>query len=116
MIRRRQSQFTRCGDAAISGLYVLVNSAGILVSGDTASLKWSDYDRCMDINTKAAFVLTQEAIPHLVKTKGNLVHVSSVTGMQDVVLLAVVEVIAASVAPPDQQLVPFILNSAMMTT
>ena len=36
-----------------------MNSAGILVNGDTASLSVEDYDRCMDINTKAAFVLTQ---------------------------------------------------------
>ncbi len=59
---------------------MLVNSAGILVQGDTASLSVEDYDRCMDINTKAAFVLTRESIPHLIKTKGNIVHISSVTG------------------------------------
>ncbi len=59
---------------------MLVNSAGIVVNGDTASLSVEDYDRCMDINAKAAFVLTRECIPHLVRTKGNVVHISSVTG------------------------------------
>ncbi len=53
----------------LTELHVLVNSAGILVNGPTESLGWSDYDRCMDINAKAAFVLTQAAIPHLKKTK-----------------------------------------------
>ena len=69
-----------CNVYSLSGLNILVNSAGILVTGPTATLKWDDYDRCMDINTKAAFVLTQASIPHLLKTKGNIVHVSSVTG------------------------------------
>jgi NAD(P)-dependent dehydrogenase (short-subunit alcohol dehydrogenase family) len=59
---------------------VLVNSAGILISGDTATLSFDDYDRCMNINTKAAFILTQTSIAHLIKNKGNIVHVSSVTG------------------------------------
>jgi len=60
----------------------MVNSAGILVSGSTASLSLDDYDRCMDINARSAFALTQAAIPHLLKTKGNVVHVSSVTGLR----------------------------------
>ena len=64
----------------ISGLDVLVNSAGILISGATENLSWEDYDKCMNINTRSAFILTQKALPHLLKTKGNIVHVSSVTG------------------------------------
>ena len=36
----------------------------------------------MQINTTAAFVLTQAALPHLLKSKGNVVHVSSVTGLR----------------------------------
>ena len=63
-----------------TGLDVMVNSAGILTPGPTETLKWSDYDYCMNINTKAAFILTQASIPHLKKTKGNIVHISSVTG------------------------------------
>ena len=58
----------------------MVNSAGILVGGATADLSLEDYERCMSINTTAAFILTKEVIPHLIKTKGNIVHVSSVTG------------------------------------
>jgi len=61
-------------------LDVLVNSAGIVVSGDTASLSVDDFDRCMNINTKAAFILSQKTIPYLRKSRGNIVHVSSVTG------------------------------------
>jgi len=64
------------------GLDILVNSAGILVSGSLLSLSSEDYDKCMNINTKSAFVLTKECMPHLIKSKGNVVHVSSVTGLR----------------------------------
>ena len=67
-------------DLYLTGLDVLVNSAGILVPGPTETLPVEDFDRCMNINTRAAFVLTQAALPHLLKAKGNIVHVSSVTG------------------------------------
>ena len=64
----------------ISGIDVLVHSAGIVVNGSTIDLPISEYDRCMNINARSAFILTKECLPHLLKTKGNIVHVSSVTG------------------------------------
>ena len=64
----------------IKGLDVLVHSAGIVVNGSTIDLPVSEYDRCMNINARSAFILTKECLPHLLKTKGNIVHVSSVTG------------------------------------
>ncbi|TRY62819.1 hypothetical protein TCAL_13106, partial [Tigriopus californicus] len=63
-------------------LDVFVNSAGILVNGDTATGSLEDYDRCMNINTRSAFILSQAVIPHLIKTKGNMVHISSVCGLR----------------------------------
>ena len=72
--------FTNSTCIKYTALDVLVNSAGILVGGATADLSLEDYERCMAINTTAAFVLTREVIPHLIATKGNIVHVSSVTG------------------------------------
>jgi len=68
--------------AHFESLDVLVNSAGILVSGDTESLELEEFDRCWNINTRSAFVLTQAVLPHLLKSKGNVVHVSSVTGLR----------------------------------
>ena len=59
---------------------MLVNSAGILVSGPTETITLDKFDDCWNINGRAAFVLTQAALPHLLKSKGNIVHVSSVTG------------------------------------
>ena len=37
----------------------------------------------MNINARSAFILTKECLPHLLKTKGNIVHVSSVTGTNE---------------------------------
>ncbi|TRY64035.1 hypothetical protein TCAL_12292 [Tigriopus californicus] len=64
------------------GLDVLVNSAGMLVKGDTASGSIEDFDKCMNLNARSAFILSQAAIPHLMKTKGNIVHISSVCGLR----------------------------------
>lgn len=40
----------------------------------------AEYDLCMNLNVRSAFVITQKCLPHLIKTKGSIVHVSSVTG------------------------------------
>ena len=61
---------------------VMVHSAGILVTGSIETLSTEDYDRVMNINTRAAFLLTKSVIPHLFLTRGNIVHISSVTGIR----------------------------------
>jgi len=68
--------------AHFGGLDVLVHAAGILCNGTTLSLSVADYDRCMNVNTRSAFIITQKVLPHLIKTKGAIVHVSSVTGLR----------------------------------
>lgn len=62
----------------------IINSAGILVSGSIETLSLEDYDRQMNVNVRSIFVITQAAVPHLKKTKGNIVNVSSVTGLRSV--------------------------------
>ncbi|XP_040211815.1 3-oxoacyl-[acyl-carrier-protein] reductase FabG-like [Rana temporaria] len=63
-------------------LDVLVNSGGILAMGTVENTTLEDYDRVMNINARSLFHLTQLAVPHLIKTKGNIVNVSSVTGQR----------------------------------
>jgi NAD(P)-dependent dehydrogenase (short-subunit alcohol dehydrogenase family) len=46
-----------------------------------------DYDLVMNVNTRAVYHLTKLAIPHLRKSKGNIVNVSSVNGLRSVSLL-----------------------------
>jgi NAD(P)-dependent dehydrogenase (short-subunit alcohol dehydrogenase family) len=64
------------------GLDVLVNAAGVIGSGDLASTTLEDWTAMMRINLDAAFIAMQAALPHLEKTRGNIVNVSSVTGVR----------------------------------
>uniref|UniRef100_A0A7E4V7D4 3-oxoacyl-[acyl-carrier-protein] reductase n=1 Tax=Panagrellus redivivus TaxID=6233 RepID=A0A7E4V7D4_PANRE len=59
---------------------VLVNSAGILVSGPVEEANISDLDRVLDVNVRSVVQLTRFAIPHLKSTKGTIVNVSSIAG------------------------------------
>lgn len=59
---------------------VLVNSAGIIMNGTIENTSLDDWDKMFDINLRSVFLLTQKCVPHLEKTKGNIVNVSSVAG------------------------------------
>ncbi|HLA12641.1 MAG TPA: SDR family oxidoreductase [Pyrinomonadaceae bacterium] len=64
------------------GIDVLVNAAGHISTGtveDTSIMAW---DAMMDINVRAPFRLMQAASPHLIERRGNIVNVSSVTGLR----------------------------------
>lgn len=63
-------------------LDVLVNSAGIIEIGSIETSSLEQYDRVMNVNVRAIFELTRLAIPHIIKTKGNIVNVSSVCGIR----------------------------------
>ncbi|CAG0903757.1 unnamed protein product [Darwinula stevensoni] len=63
-------------------LDVLVNSAGILTTGGLEDLSLEDYDQQMNINTRAVLHIMKLSLPHLLKTKGNIVNVSSITGIR----------------------------------
>jgi len=64
------------------GIDILVNSAGIIGSGNIEDTKMADWDYMMDINLRAVFNLTQLVLPSMIKRKGNIVNVSSVTGLR----------------------------------
>jgi NAD(P)-dependent dehydrogenase (short-subunit alcohol dehydrogenase family) len=63
-------------------LDVLVNAAGIIATGSIATTTLAEWDRMMDINVRVIFQLMQAALPYLAKTHGNVVNVSSVTGVR----------------------------------
>jgi NAD(P)-dependent dehydrogenase (short-subunit alcohol dehydrogenase family) len=59
---------------------VLVNAAGIIANGSIETTSLNDWDKMMNINLRAVFYIMNKCVPHLEKTKGNIVNVSSVTG------------------------------------
>jgi NAD(P)-dependent dehydrogenase (short-subunit alcohol dehydrogenase family) len=64
------------------GLNVLVNAAGHISTGTIENTSLAAWDAMMNVNLRAVFHLMQQAAPHLIKTKGNIVNVSSVTGLR----------------------------------
>ncbi|XP_035664909.1 3-oxoacyl-[acyl-carrier-protein] reductase FabG-like [Branchiostoma floridae] len=59
---------------------VLVNNAAIGKISTIETTDMADYDRTMDVNLRSVVVLTQLCVPHLTKTQGTIVNVSSVNG------------------------------------
>ncbi|KAJ0178702.1 hypothetical protein K1T71_005477 [Dendrolimus kikuchii] len=68
--------------ATFEKLDILVNNAGILETGSIETTSLDQYDRVMNTNIRSSYHLTLLAIPYLIKTKGNIVNVSSVTGLR----------------------------------
>jgi NAD(P)-dependent dehydrogenase (short-subunit alcohol dehydrogenase family) len=63
-------------------LDVLVNAAGHISSGSIETTSLAAWDAMMEVNLRSVFQLMQLATPHLIETKGNIVNVSSVTGLR----------------------------------
>ncbi len=75
----------RASDAAINEfgrIDVLVNAAGDISTGSIEDTTLEAWDAMMNVNLRAVFHLMQTAVPHLIKTKGNIVNISSVTGLR----------------------------------
>jgi len=67
---------------ALGGIDIMVNAAGHISSGtieNTASEAW---DAMLNINLRSVFQLMQKALPSLIERRGNIVNVSSVTGLR----------------------------------
>lgn len=63
-------------------LDILVNNAGITSNANI--LKGNlleEYDKVMNVNLRAVIHLTTLAAPELIKTKGNIINVSSISGL-----------------------------------
>lgn len=67
---------------AFGGLDVLVNAAGHISSGTIENTSLEAWDEMMNVNVRAAFQLMQKALPSLIERHGNIVNVSSVTGLR----------------------------------
>ena len=64
------------------GIDVLVNAAGHISTGTIENTSLEAWDDMMNVNVRAAFQLMQQAVPSLIERRGNIVNVSSVTGLR----------------------------------
>ncbi|XP_041981128.1 uncharacterized oxidoreductase TM_0325-like [Aricia agestis] len=62
---------------------VLINNAGMAITADITD-GIEHFDKVMSINIRAPYLLTGLAIPYLLKSKGNIVNVSSIGGMKPI--------------------------------
>lgn len=62
------------------GLDILVNSAGVIGNGGVLNTPPEEFDRIMRTNVYGLYTLSQVAVPELIKTRGCIVNLSSVTG------------------------------------
>src|SRR5262249_17907775 len=72
-------------ESAIDGvgrLDVLINGAGHISTGSIEDATLASWDAMMNVNLRSVFCLMQLAVPYLIKTKGNIVNISSVTGLR----------------------------------
>jgi NAD(P)-dependent dehydrogenase (short-subunit alcohol dehydrogenase family) len=63
-------------------LDVLVNAAGHISTGTIENTDLVAWDALMNVNLRAPFQLMQLCVPHLIETTGNIVNISSVTGLR----------------------------------
>lgn len=63
-------------------LDILVNNAGILIVDSVKTFDVNEFDRILNTNLRSAILLTHLAVPHLGKTKGNVINVSSIGGLR----------------------------------
>lgn len=64
------------------GIDVIVNAAGHISNGTIENTSLDAWDEMMNVNVRAPFQLIQKALPSLIERRGNIVNVSSVTGLR----------------------------------
>ena len=67
--------------AHFGGIDVLVNNAGLLVSGKFEHLEPGDIEQQFEVNVFGPLYCIQAALPHLKQSRGVIINVSSVAGL-----------------------------------
>jgi NAD(P)-dependent dehydrogenase (short-subunit alcohol dehydrogenase family) len=68
--------------ASFGDVTTLVNAAGIIASGTIENTGDAAWDEMLDINLRAPFRLMRALTPMLIRSRGSVVNVSSVTGLR----------------------------------
>ena len=77
---------------------VLINNAGMGVSGAIEYATEADYDKIFNLNVKVMITLCQLAIPYLRETKGKIINIGSIAGVLTIPFQAYYSMTKASVA------------------
>ncbi|HEV8399325.1 MAG TPA: SDR family oxidoreductase [Gemmatimonadales bacterium] len=67
---------------ALGRLDIVVNSAAIMVRQPIETVTPESWDDTMDLNVRAAFFVSQGALPHLRRAKGKIVNLADVAGFE----------------------------------
>ena len=65
-------------------LDVLLNNAGATRARDIDTCTIEDLDWCYNVLVRSVFMMSRAAIPHLEKTKGAILNMSSLAGLRPV--------------------------------
>lgn len=67
--------------ASLDRLDILVNNAGIASVGDISKTETDEFDRVMEVNVKAVYMVTRAFLPLLLASRGSIVNIGSVAGL-----------------------------------
>lgn len=63
-------------------LDIVVNNAGVGSVGKTGDLDDAEWRKAISIDLDGVFYFAREALPHLMKSKGNIVNTASISGLR----------------------------------
>lgn len=67
---------------SLKRLDVVVNSAAIMVRQSVEDVTPESWDETLDLNLRAAFFVSQGAIPHLRRARGKIVNIADLAGLE----------------------------------
>lgn len=78
--RRQAERAVEEAAARFAGLDVLVNNAGLIAVGPQESMKDEDYEAALAVHFWGPLHTMRAAVPHLRKSRGRIVNISSLAG------------------------------------
>jgi len=60
---------------------IMVNNAGVAPEGTATEASLSDWQQALDVDLSGTFYGCRAALPQLLKTRGSIVNVASVSGL-----------------------------------